>query len=377
MPDDSLRPVGLDRARLVRLMKEQELDALLVSSPENVFYTTGFPALPGSGNPIVHALRHRLPFFGFVEVGGRVTLLCWGGAWMGLEFEVDDVRPFFTREMADDVLAELAEERLGGGSRLGVESVLPLGVARLLERRVPGLELLVADDMLARLRLVKTPAEVARIRTATRVVDRTVPELAALLRRGMGRLELIREAKTRLIASGADGVDHVTIAFGAANPEVALDEPLEDGQLVTLDLGAVCGGYVSDNRRLVYTGVVPAALRELHGRVCRAVAGVGAALRPQATFAALHGLAAELFEQLDLVPLFLHVGHSIGLEVEERWITGDDETVLRPGMVVNIELYTPSDEGVLVGDEETYLVTEDEPERLGTLPPDIIERPLA
>jgi Xaa-Pro dipeptidase len=377
MTDDALRPVGLDRARLFRSMKERELDALLLSSPENVFYTTGYPALASSGNPIVFALRGRLPSFVFVGRDERITLLCWGGAWMGLEYEIDDVRPFFTREMAVDVLSELVDEELAQGGTVGVEWTLPLAVARQVQERAPAAALVVADDLLAGLRLVKSPAEIARIRSATRIVDQTVTELTPLLRLGMGRLELIREAKTHLIASGADGVDHVTIAFGAANPEVALDEPLEADQIATLDLGAVCGGYVSDNRRLVYTGAVPPGLRELHGSVCRAVAQVGAALRPATTFAALFARAGELYERMGLAPMFFHVGHSLGIEVEERLITAEDQTVLQPGMVLNIELYTPTDDGVMVGDEETYVVTEDEPELLSTRAADIIERRLA
>ena len=54
---EALLPVGVDRARLAALIGERGLDGLLLSSPANVFYTTGYPALPGSGNPIVHALR--------------------------------------------------------------------------------------------------------------------------------------------------------------------------------------------------------------------------------------------------------------------------------------------------------------------------------
>jgi Xaa-Pro aminopeptidase len=73
-------------------------------------------------------------------------------------------------------------------------------------------------------------------------------------------------------------------------------------------------------------------------------------------------------------PMYLHVGHSVGLQVEERWIMSDDLTRIEPGMVLNIELYSPSEEGVMVGDEETFLVTQGEPVKLSTLPVDIIER---
>ena len=52
----------------------------------------------------------------------------------------------------------------------------------------------------------------------------------------------------------------------------------------------------------------------------------------------------------------------------------DDPTLVQPGMVLNIELYSPSDEGVMIGDEETFLVTAAGPEQLSTLPVDIIEK---
>ena len=74
--------------------------------------------------------------------------------------------------------------------------------------------------------------------------------------------------------------------------------------------------------------------------------------------------------------MFLHVGHSLGLQVEEHWIMADDPTPVQAGMVLNIELYSGSDEGVMIGDEETFLVTDGAPEQLSTLPVEIIERQL-
>jgi Xaa-Pro aminopeptidase len=133
-------------------------------------------------------------------------------------------------------------------------------------------------------------------------------------------------------------------------------------------------GYVSDNRRLVYTGNVPETLSQLHHKLCWVVAELGKALMPGKTFSELHALAFDLFGQVGVDPMFLHVGHSIGLQVDEHWIMADDPTPVEKGMVLNIELYTPSDDGVMVGDEETFVVMGDEPEKLSTLPVDIIER---
>jgi Xaa-Pro aminopeptidase len=97
-------------------------------------------------------------------------------------------------------------------------------------------------------------------------------------------------------------------------------------------------------------------------------------LRPGKTFGELHARAYDLFAQVGLDPMFMHVGHSIGLQVDEHWIMAEDPTPIEKGMVLNIELYSPSDEGVMIGDEETFVVTGGEPEKLSNLPVDIIEK---
>jgi len=377
MPDDlldSFKPVGLDRTRLLSLLKERGLDGIFLASPENVFYTTGYPTLPSSGNPIVYALRNQLPYFSFIGSDGQITLLCWGGAAMGIDYGADDVRMYFTYQMAMDELMGFIGEKLPPGCTVGIESTFPHYAVQLIQENAKPAKILVVDDILHQLRLVKSPAEIERMRKSTQIVDQTVMELAQQLRLGMSRLELIQEAKRGMIKNGAQGIDHVTVAFGGANPEVALGELLEENQIVTLDLGAVYEGYASDNRRLVYTGTVPEVLKQLHQKLCWVVAEMGNALRPGKTFGELHAHAYDLFAQVGLDPMFLHVGHSIGLQVDEHWIMAEDPTPIEKGMVLNIELYSPSDEGVMIGDEETFVVTSGEPEKLSGLPVDIIAR---
>jgi len=375
MSEPSFLPIGLDHARLTALMQARGLDGVFFSSPENVFYTTGYPCLPASGNPIIYALRNQLPFFSFADKDGNMSLLCWAQAAMGIEYGTEDVRSYFTWEMAREEIASFVQEKLKPGYNLGVDSTFPYFALQLIQENVGTVNLVNADDLIHELQLVKSAAEIERIRQSTRIIDKTVMELADLLRPGMSRLELIQETKARLHANGAHGVNHVTVAFGPANPEVALNEALEANQIVTLDLGAVYEGYVSDNRRLVYTGIVPEPLKDLHAKLCRIVAEMGKALRSGKTFGELHAYANELYAKAGLDPMFIHVGHSIGLHVDEHWMMADDPTVVQKGMVLNIELYSLSDEAVMIGDEETFVVTDGEPEKLNTLPVEIIEKP--
>ena len=376
MSDVSFKPVGLDRARLLSLMQARSLDGIFFSSPENVFYTTGYPCLPGSGNPIIHALRNQLPYFSFAGSDGRLVLLAWAQASMGIDYGVDDVRTWFTYPMAVDELIAFVKETCKPGCTLGVDSTVPFFLTRIIQEHIQPVRLVEVDDLIHTLQLVKTGAEIERIRRSTAIIDKTVLELADCLHPNMTRLELIQEAKTRMHKNGAHGVDHVTVAFGSANPEIALDESIEPNQIVTLDLGAVYDGYVSDNRRLVYTGTVPATLTELHKKLCWVVAEMGQALLPGKTFGEMHAYAFELYAKVGVDPMFLHVGHSIGLHVDEHWMLPDDPTVIEKGMVLNIELYSFSDEGVMIGDEETFVVTGSTPEKLSGLPVDIISRVL-
>src|SRR5882757_6706226 len=75
-PINRFLPIGLDRHKLLSAMERRGIRTLLLTSPEDVFYTTGYTALPSSGNPILYTLRNRLPSFSVIDADRRqVTLL--------------------------------------------------------------------------------------------------------------------------------------------------------------------------------------------------------------------------------------------------------------------------------------------------------------
>lgn len=348
---------GVEKQRMVERVRAAGLDGILLSSAENVYYASGLPTLSGCGNPILFALKNQLPAFVYLDATGQATLLCWIGATLGFDFPVDDVRSFFNQESALDELADFLRATLKPGAHIGVESSCPLSVLRKIQELIPIEALAIADEPLLSLRLSKTERELKLIRQATEIVEATAADLRAYLKAGLSRLRLIQLAKRQMIEHGASGIGHTTIAFGTANPEIAYDEILQEHQLVTLDLGAVVEGYVSDNRRLFYTGPIPADLQALHATMCEIVDQVGQALKPGTAFADLYNLACDLYGTHDLPPFFLTVGHSIGLQTEEAWIAPDSAYTAQPGMVLNIELYTAYQDGSTIGDEETFLVT--------------------
>lgn len=367
-------PIGFESSRAAERMAEDKLDMLVLTSPENVFYTTGYTALPTSGNPILYALRNRLPFFSLVDADGRVTLLCWGFSAEYVDFGVDELVGFDDLNGALGALGDQLARTVSSSARVGVESSCPYFVQRLIEERLGSTTLVPrADNLIARLRLVKSDKEIAVLTESLAIVEKTVEELYAVLDPNASRLELMCEAKYRMIRNGATGIGHVTFSFGGQNPEIAIDEKLLPGKLVTLDLGADLDGYRSDTRRYAYLGDLPVSLRNEHETMVEIVDSVGAALVPGRTYAEVFRQGVTLFEEhgLNLLGRFSHVGHSIGIETEERWLDDDPEEVIEPGMVINIELYTTGETGEQVGNEETYVVGRDHPTRISRLSRDI------
>jgi Xaa-Pro aminopeptidase len=351
-------------------MREKGIDAVLLSSPENVFYTTGYPLLPYAGNPILYALKNQLPAYSFIEHDGRVTLFAWIGAVLGgVEFGADHVEVYADRKGAHEVLRNFLAGRKLGGKIVGIESSCPYSVAMIFDQDISPMGLTVVDAVVDTLRAVKSSKEIEAVRKSTAIAEATANELMDLIKPGISRPWLIRETKTRLIKNGADGASHVTVSFGGSNPEVEIDERLDENRLVVLDLGASCGGYVSDIRRHAYTGQVPDGLQALYSVMCGLVDGVSRGLVPGTTGKEIYELSVRLYEEKGLIPLIINAGHTMGINTEEIWLSRETDLTLKAGMIVNLELYTQYDETrETIGDEETYLITEKGPVQLTGLP---------
>jgi Xaa-Pro aminopeptidase len=103
------------------------------------------------------------------------------------------------------------------------------------------------------------------------------------------------------------------------------------------------------------------------------VEAVGQALTPGKPYRHIHQRAISLLAERDipLLARFSHAGHNTGLETGEQWIDDATDEIVRPGMVINIELYSPTETGEQIGDEETYVVEDSGPRRISKLPTDI------
>jgi len=183
---------------------------------------------------------------------------------------------------------------------------------------------------------------------------------------------------SHLLSAGAQSLlfePLVQAGPNAANPHAhAGDRPLQRGDLVVIDFGAVVDGYGSDITRTIAIGEPDAEMRAVYEVVKAANAAGRAAARPGATGEAVDRAARAVIESAGYGPSFTHrTGHGLGLEGHEPpYMVRGEATILQPGMTFTVEpgIYLAGKGGVRI--EDDVLVTADGSETLTTLTRELI-----
>ncbi len=338
--------------RLRNSIREAGADALLVTAPANVRFLSGF-GTPEDASVLVTAEEAIL----FTDA--RYTA----------QAQEQSSLPFEIVASANDAVAARVE-----GRKLAVEGdAMTLSQYRTLARRL-GNDPVVADGVFAPLRLVKTPAEVEKLREAARVTDLAYEAALQVMKPGVTEVEVALELERAMRLNGAEGsAFDIIVASGVrgAMPHgVASQKRLAAGELVTLDFGAVVDGYHADMTRTVAIGEVGAEERRLFDAVLEAQKAALAAVGPGKTGREVDQVARDILAGHGLADAFSHsLGHGTGLVIHEGpRLSQKSDDVLEPGMVVTVEpgVYFPGFTGLRI--EDLAVVTESGHEVLSKSP---------
>ncbi|MFZ8813825.1 MAG: M24 family metallopeptidase [Thermus aquaticus] len=338
------------------LLEPLELDALYITRPENVRYLTGFPH----------------PEDAQVLITPEGAFLLTDPRYPEAERESRIPAKVLKREEREALFQDLR-------GRVGFEAEhLPYAALERLRELSPA-EWVPTKGVIERLRLKKSPEEVARIRQAQALAERALERALALLRPGVEEREVALEIEFFLRKEGAEGVAFPPIvasgARGALPHAGASEKRLEPGELITLDLGAKVAGYHSDMTRTVALGKPSPEMRRVYEAVQEALEVALQGLKPGRTGKEVDALAREALGRRGLDRYFVHsLGHGVGLAVHEGpGLSPYTEEVLEPGMVVTVEpgVYLPGVGGVRI--EELVLITEDGIELLSRFPRGYLE----
>ncbi|THH38038.1 aminopeptidase P family protein [Aliishimia ponticola] len=353
------------RARLHRAqqaMAGHDLTALLLTTEPEVRYFTGFltrfwesptrpwfVVVPSAGDPIA-----VIP-----SIGVHLMQQSW----------FSDIRCWSAPDYADDGVSLLADTLRGAvpkGARIGLPSGMeshlrmPLDDWARLQAALPDRVFTGDGAILRHLRMVKSEAEIARIRTTCAIADRAfarVPEIAAT---GVALSEVFRRFQMLCLEEGADWVSYLA---GAADQggyadviSPASDAPLVAGDVLMLDTGAVKDGYFCDFDRNYSVGPATAEVRSAYACALEACDAGFAAARPGARAADLYHAMAQVIGDANGAG---RLGHGLGMQLTE-WpsLIPADQTELTPGMVLTLEPSAPLPGGRMIVHEENIVITQ-------------------
>lgn len=362
MPPD--RPAER-RQKLLHMLKNQPIEALLVSDETNVSYLTGFT---GDSSYLLIGKQHCI----LISDGRYTTQIA--DECPGMEVHI--------RPQTDTIVVAsgkvVKKARL---QKLGVEGD-HLSVAQFekLKEELKGLEVCSLSGMVEELRQVKDADEVGEIRLAIRQAEKGFEVLRARLQGEMTEREAAHVLEQAMREFGAIGASFPPII--AAGPRAALPHArptkgaISAADFVLIDWGATAAsGYKSDLTRILVTGKISPKLEKVYRVVLKAQHAAIKSIRAGARCCDIDAVARRVIDDAGFGKQFSHgLGHGIGLNIHEApRFSKASTTELKSGMVVTVEpgIYLEGWGGVRI--EDDCLVTRSGCEVLTNVPRDFAQ----
>lgn len=215
-----------------------------------------------------------------------------------------------------------------------------------------------ADPLLAQLRMHKDADELDAMQRAITVAEESLAETIAAIRPGMTEIQVAAMWEHAIRARGSVPSFDLAVGsgpHGASPHHTNGDRPLQNGDLVVIDGGAIVDGYVSDITRTIAIGTPSDRAKLVYDTVLAAnAAGRAAAAQPGATGDSVDRATRAVVAAAGFAEYFIHrTGHGLGIDVHEPpFMVGGDMNVIATGMTFTVEpgIYLPGEFGVRIED---------------------------
>lgn len=337
-------------------LKENGWDAAFITTPDNVFYFSGFKSEPHERLLGVMVFKDAEPFLicPKMEMPDAVAA--------GWAF---DVVGHEDTENAWDVVAKNVEARNVAFDTLAIEkSHLTVERLEAIQERYEQLKFAGIDEKINALRISKDEAELEKLRKAAELADYAIQVGCDAIAEGVTEMEVLNTIESTIKAKGyAMSFDTMVLAGEkAASPHgTPGNRKIKKGDLILFDLGVIYEGYCSDITRTVAFGQPNDEQIKIYNAVRRANESAIEAVKPGVRAMDLDKIARDVITDAGYGQYFTHrLGHGLGISVHEfPSINGANEFVLNEGTVFTIEpgIYKTDIAGVRI--EDDVVVTND------------------
>ena len=220
------------------------------------------------------------------------------------------------------------------------------------------------ETEISQIRAVKEPEEIEKIKKAIEVAQNALNKTLEKFHAGMKEREFSALLEYEMVMEGAQKPSFETIVAsgyrGALPHGLASDKPMERGEMVVVDFGALVDGYCSDLTRTFAIGNVPQEYREAYNAVLNAQLAAMQQAHAGMKGCEIDAIARETLQAKGLGEYFSHsLGHSVGMDVHEFPVLSPRyDKKIPAGAVVTFEpgVYIPGKFGIRI--EDDVLLTE-------------------
>ena len=366
--------VPFDHRRLDRLLEEEGLDAILITSKHNIQYLLEGYRYFFYNTMDAHGLSRYLPILVYLRHRPAHT------AYVGSPMEVYEeehgklrvpTRRFDTRTSTDAAGAAIAHLRRSGGAlpRIGIEpGFMPADAYLMLRDALPTSELVNATPALERLRAVKTAAELVQLREASDKVVAAMQAVIAAHGEGTTKHQFVdalrREEQDRGLV-----FDYCLITMGQNLNRAPSEQAWQTGDVLSLDSGGNQNGYIGDLCRMAILGEPDAELDDLLGEIEAIQQTARRPIRAGTRGGDIYVEPAAMVRRSRHCDVLDFVAHGMGLVSHEAPWLSDTAPIpyeayhadrpLEAGMVLSIETTLRHSRRGYIKLEDTLVVTQD------------------
>lgn len=338
--------VKLDKLRQKFTEDDLGLDAILISSPENRRYMSGFT---GSAGWLLIS-RHDATLatdFRYVEQATQQSP----------DFRIHRTAPGLG--WFPEWTAEQGVKRIGFESddvTISLHNAFRKAADESETTNHP--ELVPTSGIVEQLRVYKDADELALLAKAIEIADEALDEVGPRIEPGVTEEAVAWELEKAMRERGAEMISFDTIVGAGANGALphhrAADTVIKRNDAIVIDMGAKYEGYCSDLTRTIFVGEPDAKFRRIYDIVLQAQLAAEERVRAGMTGEEADAIARDIIADAGHAADFGHsLGHGVGLAVHEFPRVGPRaEDVLQDGMVFTIEpgIYLPGWGGVRIED---------------------------
>lgn len=322
--------------RQVRAMAENGLDAIISCSPENFAYAAGFVV------PSQPFIRHRHDMV-IVTADARTELFGVDMESTTIEQNANGTPTRIWAEFTDDPMLILADQLHGLGldkAHIGIEmDYLPAGDFVRLQAALPQAHFERDEHILARLRQIKTPEEIALLRKLSNIADQAVTDSLSAVTAGDSEIDIAAHLTRNIYELGAEHFKLMIIATGERSqlPNVGpSDRRLRRGDVCRVEIFSVIRGYQAGVCRTAVVQAPPPMAERIWQFLVDCKYRIMEMVRPGASCRAIYDAYAAKLAEMSLPPISF-VGHGIGLYLHEDPYLGMTPILGRPGRDARIE----------------------------------------